>query len=572
MPGRVQSDGVRSELVVMPWTARRSLRLLAVSTAFLLPSAYHARIGQRSMQPMQAATVASVKRLESPRIIDTARGPESIDSLYRAADRRLIWFHGTHPSLAARAALAALRAAPDDGLRANDYGVATLDSLMRAQETTPFDSLQREQFDHRVSASLLAFLEDLRFGRTAAAPPRVIAARDSARVTTFDTMAAAADGESVTTLALDARPHVREYRDLRDALARYRVLAADTSLTTVPTPHDLPVRAGDPRPGAAALRHRLVALGDLSPTATRDSAPKYDSTLVDAVRHFQTRHGLAADGVIGQETLDALETPLGRRVTQIELAMERVRRQPRPDSGRLIVVDVPAFELFAFDSVTDRATPSLELKVIVGRTGRNETPSIDEELRSLDFWPYWNVPRSILTDEILPHLRNDSLYLRSQNMEVVGEDDTPLGDSVTTSLLSGLENGAYRVRQKPGPGNALGLVKFVIPNDSAIYLHDTPDKSLFAPPRRDFSHGCIRVERPRELAAWVLREQTDWNADSLDLALAGPESRSITLARAIPVIVEYNTAMVGADGTISFLPDIYGRDLALAEALGMRNR
>ena len=307
------------------------------------------------------------------------------------------------------------------------------------------------------------------------------------------------------------------------------------------------------------MRARLAALGDLERSAAADTSAVYGGALVDAVRRFQDRHGLVADGVIGRATLLQLQMPLRDRVTQIEMALARIRHEPAVDSGRFIVVNVPAFTLFAYDGGPADTVPALVMEVIVGRSGRLSTPSLEEEVRYLDFWPDWNVPRSILTREIIPHLRRDSTYLRRQNMELVQGRDAALGDTVNAAVIEQLEAGRLWVRQRRGPANPLGRVKFVMPNDSNVYLHDTPDKSVFARARRDLSHGCIRLERARDLAIWAMRERPDWTSDSVDVALAGPGFRRVMLPRPIPVIVEYVTVVAMPDGTVHFVPDIYGR-------------
>ncbi len=230
------------------------------------------------------------------------------------------------------------------------------------------------------------------------------------------------------------------------------------------------------------------------------------------------------------------------------------------DSGRFIVVNVPAFTLFAYDGGPRDTEPALVMKVIVGRAGRLSTPSLKEEVQYLDFWPDWNVPRSILTREIVPQLRRDTTYLRRQHMELMQGRDSVLGDTVTAAVIEWLEAGRLWVRQRRGPGNPLGHVKFVMPNDSNVYLHDTPDKALFMRARRDLSHGCIRLERARDLAIWAMRERPDWTVDSVDVALAGPEFRRVALSQPIPVIVEYVTVVAMPDGTVRFVPDIYGRN------------
>jgi L,D-transpeptidase YcbB len=364
-------------------------------------------------------------------------------------------------------------------------------------------------------------------------------------------------GFPIDTLAV-RRP---DYRNLLHALARYRQLAADSTLATIPIPDHLPARPGDTLDIVPPLRDRLIALGDLShDSAAAITDSLYAEPLVSAVRRFQQRHGLANDGVIGRETLIALRTPIASRVAQMEAALAALRQEPPVDSGPFIIVNVPAFRLFAYEGLPDDTAPALESRVIVGMAVKRETPSLANQLRFLDFWPYWDVPRSITLQELIPNARRDSLYLRNENIEMVTRAGVPVGDTITAGALDSLRSGALRVRQRPGPTNSLGRVKFVIPNDSNIYLHDTPDRSLFDKPRRDFSHGCIRVEQARDLAIWASRGRDGWNADSVDLALAGPAFRRVALPRPIPVIIEYITVMASHDGTVWFLPDIYRRN------------
>lgn len=349
-----------------------------------------------------------------------------------------------------------------------------------------------------------------------------------------------------------------DYRALAQALARYRALAADAALPEFPTPEQMPVRPGDSLAAAPLLRARLAALGDLAAPADTATDARYDVALVGAVRRFQVRHGLVADGIIGAATLAELRTPLGVRVAQIEAAMRRIEKEPVLDPGPFIIVNVPAFTLFAFDGGPTDTVAALTMKVIVGQAGRLSTPSLEEQLQYLDFRPAWNVPRSILLREIVPVLRRDSTYLRRQHMELMRGVDQALGDTVTAATIADLVSGRLWVRQRPGGNNPLGRVKFAMPNDSNVYLHDTPNRAVFAWARRDLSHGCIRLERARDLAVWATRGVDGWNADSVDAALAGPAFRRVPLPHPIPVIVEYVTVAVMPDGSVWFVPDIYG--------------
>lgn len=392
------------------------------------------------------------------------------------------------------------------------------------------------------------------------APPSV--ARRPAAIVCRTTCSAAlvSFADSTFTRRLD-------YRLLVRALARYRLLAADSAIPAFATPSSRVVRPGDSLAMVSQLRARLIALGDLAVTAASNSDGRYAEPVVGAVRRFQERHGLDDDGIIGPLTRTALQFPLALRVPQIERSLERIRQEPPMDNGPFITVNVPAYRLFAFDGTDMDSVPAFDMKVIVGRAVRTPTPTLVEQLRYLEFWPYWNVPRSILVKEIIPKLRRDSAYLHRENMELVGQGDAVLGDAVTPAVIGALRAGRLRVRQRPGAANPLGLVKFVIPNESNVYLHDTPNKALFSMVRRDFSHGCIRLEDARDLATWVMKGHPAWNEDSVAAAMAGPGTRRVAVPRTIPVLVEYNTVLATADGRVWFLPDVYGRD---SDALNKR--
>lgn len=261
------------------------------------------------------------------------------------------------------------------------------------------------------------------------------------------------------------------------------------------------------------------------------------------------------------------DSAVARRVERLTLALERLRWAPRNVQGRMIVVNVPSFELLAFD--TPGGSPRVELRsrVVVGTAGRNPTPLLFDEMTMVEFWPWWNVPRSILLNEILPALRRNPDYLRARGMEIVNRRDQVVGDRATPDLLNGLADGSLRVRQRPSRANALGVVKFLFPNTASVYAHDTPDRALFQRARRDFSHGCIRVEEAGSLAEWVMAREPGWTAERVQAALRGPTTRRVTLSQPIPVFIVYTTAVVRPDGTVRYFDDLYRLDGPLAAAL-----
>ena len=309
------------------------------------------------------------------------------------------------------------------------------------------------------------------------------------------------------------------------------------------------------------FRSRLVLLGDLPAAAPPPAEGIYSEAMEEGVRRFQSRHGLLDDGVLGRGTIDALNVPLKRRVRQLELTLERLRWLPDFGPGPLIMVDLPVYRLWAFQNLSDQAGKAgapLEMRVVVGTAVKTETPLFVGQMRYLEFNPYWNVPRSILDKDILPKIERNPAYLKQNDMETV-----PPGVGVAD-----LRAGKARLRQRPGPKNSLGAVKFAMPNPMDIYLHSTPARELFERSRRDLSHGCIRVEQPAALAQFVLSGQRQWTADKIQAALQPGPTRHVDLARPIPVVIFYATAIADGDGSPRFAADIYGRDAKLEKALG----
>jgi murein L,D-transpeptidase YcbB/YkuD len=355
-----------------------------------------------------------------------------------------------------------------------------------------------------------------------------------------------------------------EYRRTLSALERYRVLMSDDDGAILPATKK-PVERGDHYAGVPRLRRLLSRLGDLPADAVPGDSDTYDATLVEAVKRFQTRHGLEADGRLGKGTITQLNTPLSLRVRQLELALERWRRLSYDPSRREIVLNLPEFRLRAFDPGHQ---PALEMKIVIGQAHKLETPILSSEVDTVLFRPYWNVPFSIQRKELVPHIKRDPSYISKNDFELVTSKGVVVAqDAVSDTLLAQLRSGKLHLRQRRGPKNSLGLVKFVFPNDYDVYMHDTPAKALFSRARRDFSHGCIRLERAQNLAEWALREESGWRQDRIVAAMQGDESISVKLAHPIPVRTIYVTAVVAENGEVHFFEDIYGQDAALEQEL-----
>lgn len=409
----------------------------------------------------------------------------------------------------------------DDGLTPG------AEALLRAVAAARREGLSPERYDPRalagpvdvaVTFAFLRYASDLAVGSV---DPRGAASLWRVSARTVDAAALleeAARRDAPVSVLESVRPAHPQYTALVDALARYRRIAASGGWPLVPA---TAARRGARNAQAAALRSRLRASGDTLPG-------------------FQQRHGLRATGVLDRETMDALNVPVEDRILQIELNLERWRWQGWDPSGRTILVNVPTFELHAYEGGRE----ALTMRVITG-TGDSQTPVFAEEMNQVVFSPHWNVPANILETEVLPAIRRNPGYLASRNMEMVRS-----------------ASGGVSVRQRPGPRNALGLVKFTFPNPFNVYLHDTPADALFARPRRAFSHGCVRLEKPEALARFVLTGAADWSDAQIARAMRSGREQFVALKIPVPLRIAYFTTWVEADGTVRFAPDVYRHDVA----------
>jgi murein L,D-transpeptidase YcbB/YkuD len=350
------------------------------------------------------------------------------------------------------------------------------------------------------------------------------------------------------------------YLLLERALQQYQGLARQPALTQLPPLPQRAVRPGGEYAGAAALRNLLIAVGDFRSTDSKesDSSGVMDGALTSALMRFQERHGLQQDGMLGPATWRALTTPMSQRVLQIERTLARWRSLPPNPNRRAIFINIPRFRLYAMNGTDDREANMLQMDVVVGKEVENlRTPVFSADMTHIIFRPYWDVPRSIALAELLPAIRKDPTYLARRDFEFVDSKGSPAHpDDPATALATGV----VRVRQRPGPGNALGAVKFMLPNRNNVYLHDTPEKQLFARSARAFSHGCIRVSEPAALARWLLAGDTSWNTGRIAEVMNGKVPLQVNLAEPVRVYIVYGTAIAREDGTVLFLNDLYGLD------------
>ena len=446
----------------------------------------------------------------------------------------------------------ALAAADSDAVRVGDYPVGDLSQAVAAlRKTTNPTAEQLAAADVLMTSTFAALGEDLLTGQIS---PRSVSQSwyISTREDGIDSALARTLRESPVDRSIDLiRPKDPAYDSLRAQLIRYRALVAKGDWPTIPKGPALKPGQTDSRARLTALSERLRAEGYL-PADSAGQAPdsttatparmKYDSVLASAVAKFQSRHDIAVDSMLGPETVDALNKPVTFRLGQIAANLERYRWLPRTLGDRYILVNVPAFELTAYDS----GKAKLEMRVIVGADyqGRN-TPVFSDSMQYVVFRPYWIVPDTIAAKEIYPKVAADPTYLERNNYEIVTID------------------GRRRVRQKPGDKNSLGLAKFIFPNDFNIYLHDTPQDELFNKDVRAFSHGCIRLQHPDSLAQFVLR----WPMDSVHHEMQqGRDDHRVNLQQKIPVYIVYFTTYI-KNGELYFGNDLYDRDDKLVKSI-----
>jgi len=301
-------------------------------------------------------------------------------------------------------------------------------------------------------------------------------------------------------------------------------------------------QVGDSSPVILEIRQKLFSSGDIS---ANNGSAVFDTVISNGIREFQRRYGLKQDGVAGPGVLKEMSAPLSKRMEQIMVNMERCRWLPAGDSSqKYLAVNIPQFQLLAFRN----GTIDWRCNVVVGKT-TNKTVIFKGDLKYVVFSPYWNVPQSIINKEVLPGMKRNKNYLANHQME--------------------WNDG--RVRQKPGPQNSLGLVKFLFPNSFDIYLHDTPSKSLFNEDKRAFSHGCIRVSEPQKLAAFLLEDYPEWTTDKMIAAMNSKKEQYVTLKKTVPVYIVYLTAFVDDRGKLNFRDDIYNRDNTLKDMIFAKN-
>jgi murein L,D-transpeptidase YcbB/YkuD len=530
-----------------------------------------------TLTEVRGVPIAELKTALAQRLADKPPAGSDADSwkhmqsLYKSMGETPLWL--TSDGLAtdrARALTDAVLKISDDGLRLDDYPIAPLTTALAALKNTAKPTAQQyADVDVLLSATYAGMGKDLLVGQIS---PKSVgqAWHIDPSEENVDSALVHALGDTLERGIAEMRPADSTYAALQKELVHYRDIESKGDWPRVPAGKTLKAGQSDSPARLAALRARLTAEGydgtagsavpasastatTAPPAATKTKTTAaasttrpaasgvYGAALADEIGRYQARHGITVDKRLSPETINSLNVPVAYRLGQLAANLERQRWMPRSLGSRYVYVNVPAFELTAYDS----GETSLNMKVIVGQEFEDKaTPVFSDTMQTVVFRPFWNITPDIQRTEIEPKIASDASYLERENLEYF------------------TDGGERRIRQKPGGKNSLGLVKFLFPNSFNIYLHDTPNHELFNKDVRAFSHGCIRLEKPAELAQWVL----GWDAARVQQAMeSGPDNVSVRVPERIPVYITYGTAYV-RDGQLSFGNDLYHRDEQLVKA------
>ena len=539
---------------------RHSLRLVSSGAVILFSLHCTAPSGEAQDNAVRDALKSRVETLRKTGRLDV-RGSSvaSVIVLPQFYERR-----GYRPAWESRTIDQLLRAIHDaeaDGLDPRDYHQQLLERLRtEADASRQPQAAVLADYDVLLTDALIRLGYHLMFGKVD--PERVDPNWNMAReIHGLDPAAEikrALDAGDVYGALEREKPTHPFYTGLKRELARYRQIQTAGGWPTISAGPALRVGAVDAR--VPTLRRRLQATGDLV-TRGNDTATRYDSTLAAAVRGFQSRIGVGDDGVLGDGTRSALNVPVGDRVRQIRLNLERGRWVLHDLDSTFVVVNIAGYSV----AYVRGGRTVWRSRAVVGLPYRR-TPVFRDSIRYLDFNPTWTVPPGILARDMLPRLKRGGVRALPEGMRVLDRSGRPVDASrINWASYSG-SSFPFTLRQDPGPWNALGRVKFMFPNRYVVYLHDTPSRELFDESARAFSSGCIRIDRPFELADLLLTDRR-WNADSTARTLATKRTRTVRLQRPVPVLLLYWTAWVDDQSRANFRSDIYGRDAKLARAL-----
>jgi murein L,D-transpeptidase YcbB/YkuD len=553
---------------------RPSLRTLATATllaALLFTDGCH-RHRKTVSAPNTTDYADNIEAVTKSGTLSILRWPNysdyqpAVTTFYDDRNNEVAWTRDGKPTKQALAFIQAFNDAAAKGLNPEDYDASRWAG--RIQKLAGKNEDDFAQFDVAMTIAVMRYISDLHIGRV---NPTHFNFDIDVNTKKYDLAEfvsdQAVDAEDVPKLVASVEPNSEQYRKTEAALAHYLDLAKQQAQSNAAplTVVAKPVSVGESFAEAGALLDRLKLEGDAPTDETATTI--YDKALSESVKRYQHRHGITEDGKLTPQTVKSLNVPLSDRVTQLQNSLERWRWLPDQYLNARIIVNLPEFVLHAYDA---QHQPEFTMKVVVGKVvGEHETPVFAHMMKYLVFRPYWSVPVDIARKELVHHIVTNKGYLASKNFEVTNNK----GDILTDYTAHQVAQGSVMVREKPGPKNSLGLVKFMFPNQYDVYLHSTPATELFNRTRRDFSHGCVRVQEPAKLAAWVLQGQQykaneDWDLDAVTEAMNnGPDNRQVNLKTPIPIVIFYVTGFVEDDGDTHFFDDIYGYDAQLQAVL-----
>lgn len=546
-------------------TASASFARIFLLTAAVWGGGAHAHASDSARQPVEMAKVELQKRLEDGAQVDgRAIDVRAVKSFYQSRNFRPAWSNDKGPLPRAGDLVAVLAKADTEGLDPRTYHIAAITARQAAMQAPP-PAQALAEFDMLLTDAALRYAADMRGARVRLEDEGWKLAMPSFNPVEF--LKEAVQGDNFAAALDRLPPSYAGYARLRDSLAKFRLMAkAGGWPTGIPFGPSIKPGMSDDR--IPLVRQRLMASGELPPGDI--NIPVLDDALQDALRLFQSRHGLTEDGTLGRQTLTALNVPVESRIEQIMVNMERWRWLPRSLEASHIAVNIPGSTL----DVVDDGKVVLHMRTIVGAPD-HPTPSFRGSLNAVTLNPVWNVPSSIASKEILPKLKKDPNYLVANGLRIVS-DDGLAGDGTGTDIdwKQYRTNMPFQLRQESGDDNSLGRVKFSIPNPDDIYLHDTNSRHLFSRANRYLSHGCVRVQMPQELAELILTRQprTSWTAEKINQAIDSGETKMIQLSKPLPVYLLYWTAWVDANGVTQFRDDVYGRDRNTRAAMSKRDK
>jgi murein L,D-transpeptidase YcbB/YkuD len=489
-----------------------------------------------------------------------------VAKLYETNGYALLWVQNGRVRPQGLAVIALLQNADAKGLDPEDYdGSRWQDRLLRLGQKPSEEDLV--SFDTALTVSAMRYIRAIHCGRVNPKEFKFELDTEGLQLPLAEFVQTHVINASDAAAEIQKlEPPFLGYRKLLALLPVYEGYAHQVEGEKLPTVTKT-VRPGQPYAGLARLGRFLQTIGDIPAGAQLNpNATIYDGALVEGVKHYQDRHGETPTGNLDARTINELNTPPAARIRQIKLTLERWRWLPHSFPQPPVVVNLPEYRVRAMNP---DGTVAFYKNVIIGKAYGHKSPILEKEIQYVVFRPYWNVTPSIQRNEIVPHLQKDPNYIAKHNFEVV----TPQGEVVTDNqvspeVLEGISSLHLMVRQKPGDTNSLGLVKIIFPNPDNVYLHGTDVPELFSPDVRDFSHGCIRVEKPADLVAWVLRNNSGWDLERVKATMNGEKHNlQVNLVTRIPVLIVYGTATVNEENQIRFFDDIYGYDAELDKAL-----